>query len=47
MDINTLRIIVTLASFAAFLGVVLWTYLPSRKQALERVGRSILEDREP
>ncbi len=47
MDINTLRIIVTLASIAAFLGVVLWAYLPSRKQPLERIGRSILEDREP
>jgi cbb3-type cytochrome oxidase subunit 3 len=47
MDINTLRIIVTLASIAAFLGVVLWAYLPSRKQALEVIGRSILEDREP
>ena len=47
MDINTMRIIVTLASFAAFLGIVLWAYRPSRKQGLERLGRSILEDREP
>ena len=47
MDINTLRIIVTLATFAAFLGIVLWAYLPSRRQSLERIGRSILEDREP
>jgi cbb3-type cytochrome oxidase subunit 3 len=47
MDINTLRIIVTLTTFAAFLGIVLWTYRPSRKENLERVGRSILEDREP
>ncbi len=47
MDINTLRIIVTLASFAAFLGIVLWAYLPSRRQGLERQAMSILEDREP
>src|SRR3989304_2716146 len=36
MDINTLRIIVTLATLAAFLGIVLWAYLPSRRQGLER-----------
>ncbi len=47
MDINTLRIIVTLASFAAFLGIVLWAYLPSRRPGLERQAMSILEDREP
>jgi len=47
MDINTLRIIVTLASLAAFLGIVLWAYLPSRRQGLERQAMSILEDREP
>jgi len=47
MDINTMRIIVTLASLAAFLGIVLWAYLPSRRQGLERQAMSILEDREP
>ena len=47
MDINSLRIIVTIASFAAFLGIVLWAYRPSHKERLERIGRSILEDREP
>ena len=47
MDINTMRIIVTLASFAAFLGIVLWAYLPSRRQGLERQAMSILEDHEP
>jgi len=44
MDINTLRIIVTLAAFAAFLGIVVWAYRPSHKERLERIGRSILED---
>jgi len=47
MDINTMRIIVTLALLAAFLGIVLWAYLPSRRQGLERQAMSILEDREP
>ncbi len=44
MDINTLRIGITLASLAAFLGIVFWAYRPSRKQELDDVGRSILED---
>jgi cbb3-type cytochrome oxidase subunit 3 len=44
MDINTLRIGITLVTFAAFLGIVLWAYRPSRKQELDQVGRSILED---
>ena len=47
MDVNTLRIIVTLVTFTAFIGIVIWAYRPSRKQGLERQGRSILEDREP
>ncbi len=46
MDINTLRIAITVVLFAAFLGIVYWAYLPSRRQALDRQGRSILEDDE-
>ena len=46
MDINTLRIGITMATFAAFLGIVFWAYRPSRKQALDEVGRSILSDDE-
>ena len=45
MDINTLRIAVTLITFAAFVFVVCWAYWPSRRQELERQGSSILEDR--
>jgi len=44
MDINLLRIAVTLAAFAAFLGVVWWAYKPSRKARLERAAHSILEE---
>ena len=47
MDINTLRIGITLATFAAFIGIVFWAYRPSRKRQLDEIGRSILEDREP
>jgi hypothetical protein len=46
MDINLFRIGVTAVSFAAFLFIVVWTYLPSRRQSLDRQGRSILEDSE-
>jgi len=44
MDINTLRIAVTLVTFAAFLLIAVHAYMPSRKKQLEREGRSILED---
>jgi cbb3-type cytochrome oxidase subunit 3 len=44
MDINTIRITVTVVAFCAFLGIVLWAYLPARRQRLEHQGRSILED---
>ena len=44
MYINALRILVTLTTFAAFLGIVFWAYRPARKERLERIGRSILED---
>ncbi len=44
MDINTLRIAVTVITFAAFLGIVFWAYRPSRRGEQERRGKSILED---
>jgi cbb3-type cytochrome oxidase subunit 3 len=44
MDVNTLRIAITLATMVAFLGIVFWAYRPSRKQQLDQQGRSILED---
>jgi cbb3-type cytochrome oxidase subunit 3 len=46
MDLNTLRIVVTIVAFAAFLGIVWWAYAPARKQALEQHARSILEEGE-
>jgi len=44
MDVNTLRIAVTLISFVAFIGIVVWAYWPSRRKELEQQGQSILED---
>ncbi len=46
MDLNTLRIVVTLVALVTFLGIVWWAYAPARKQALERQARSILEEDE-
>ncbi len=47
MDINTIRITVTLVAFCAFLAIVLWAYAPARRGRLEQQGRSILEDDAP
>ena len=40
--LETLRIAVTLAAFAAFLAIVWWAYAPSRKAEWQR--RGALED---
>ena len=44
MDVNALRIALTVFAFAAFLWVVVWAYLPARKQRQEAEARRILED---
>jgi cbb3-type cytochrome oxidase subunit 3 len=44
MDINLMRTLVTLFCLAAFIGVVWWAYLPSRKRKLELHAMSILEE---
>ena len=35
MDIDLLRSLVTVASLAAFLGIVWWAYAPSRRRRFE------------
>jgi len=44
MDINLIRSLVTLAAFAAFLGIVWWAYAPGRRARLDDAARSILEE---
>ena len=44
MDINLIRIAITLAALFAFIAIVCWAYAPARKQRLEAQGRSILEE---
>ena len=47
MDMNVLRIAITLAALAAFLGVTWWAYAPRQKERLDRAARSILEEDAP
>ena len=44
MDINDVRVIVTVLSFAAFIGIVWWAYSSRRKQAYDVAARSLLDD---
>ena len=46
MDVNLIRILVTLFCFVAFLWIVLWAYRPSRRELQEMRAASILEDRD-
>ena len=39
MDINLIRIIVTVAAVAAFAAIVWWAYAPARKARFERDAR--------
>ena len=46
MDINTIRIVVTVGAFLAFLGIVYWAYAPSRRRRFEEDARLPFDDRE-
>ena len=39
MDINTLRSIVTVLSFSAFVGIVLWAYSGGARRKFEEAAR--------
>ncbi len=39
MDINTLRSIVTVVSFAVFIGIVLWAYSDRSKAGFDQAAR--------
>lgn len=44
MDINDIRAALTVASFLAFVGVVVWAYSGRSKQRFDRAARSVLEE---
>ena len=39
MDINDLRIIITVVAFITFIGIVLWAYSSKRKTAFDEAAR--------
>ena len=46
MDINALRILVTILAVCAFVAIAVWAYLPARRRAQEELAESILRDEE-
>ena len=47
MDINDLRSLVTVVTFATFLAIVWWAYSDKRKQAFEEAALLPFSDDEP
>ncbi len=47
MDINLIRILVTLAAFGAFLGIVWWAYTPARKSRFDEDSHLVFDEFEP
>jgi cytochrome c oxidase cbb3-type subunit 4 len=39
MDVNTLRSVVTAASFVFFVGILVWAYRPSRKAEFDEAAQ--------
>ena len=39
MDINDLRVIITVATFVTFIGIVLWAYSGKRKAAFDEAAQ--------
>ena len=44
MELNDLRSLITLASFAVFVGIVIWAFSKRRKQDFTRAANSVFED---
>jgi len=44
MDVNTLRIVITVASFAIFIGIAVWAYSGRNRQRFDEAARLALED---
>lgn len=47
MDINDLRSVITVLSFATFIGIVAWAYSGKRKQSFEEARMLPFTDDEP
>ena len=47
MDINVLRSLVTVAGFIGFVSILVWAYLPGRKEQFDEAARlPFLADKE-
>jgi cytochrome c oxidase cbb3-type subunit IV len=44
MDVNSLRVLVTLLSLAAFVGIVIWAWLRRNQAAFAQAARLPLDD---
>jgi cytochrome c oxidase cbb3-type subunit IV len=44
MDVNTLRVVVTVMSLAAFVGIVIWAWLRRNQAAFAQAARLPLDD---
>lgn len=47
MDVNTFRILVTLVSFAVFIGIVAWAWSRRNRSRFDEAARLPLEDDAP
>jgi cytochrome c oxidase cbb3-type subunit 4 len=47
MDLNTLRIIMTVISVAVFIGIIAWALAPANRTAFEEASLIPLADDEP
>ena len=44
MDLNTVRIIMTIVSFAVFTGIIAWALAPANRQAFQEAALIPLDD---
>ena len=44
MDLNDIRVIVTVVSFVTFIGIIVWAYSGRRQAGFQRAARSVLEE---
>lgn len=47
MDINTLRIVFTLAGFVIFIGIIAWAVSPSNRRRFEEAAQIPLDEGAP
>jgi cytochrome c oxidase cbb3-type subunit IV len=47
MDINDLRALITVVTFMAFIGIVVWAWSGRRREEFEQAARMALDDDAP